>query len=181
MCTYFYHVASFDNESEEEQSAQEANVDESDHEPHQVQSEFEKREYNKRRPTLNLGEIEDEVIQYSDQSSEEDSDYDPEFIESEEDNEVDSELEPKEVIAEDEIEFLPQFKKFSNASYDCIEEAMAANVQACFDDDMKLMVGQEWLTVEKCWKYLRDFGIKNKFVIWFQKNNVDKLMCKCKD
>ena len=130
---------------------------------------------------MNLGEIENDVSYYNDQSSEEDSDYEPEFIESEEDNEVDSELEPEEVIAEDETEFLPQFKKFFYASYDCTKEAMIGNVQASFDDDMKLMVGQEWPNVKKYRKHLRDFGIKNKFVIWLQKNNVDKLICKCKD
>lgn len=57
---------------------------------------------------------------------------------------------------------------------------MNTNVVVAFKDDPKLVVGHKWNTVKVCRMYLINYGINNKFEIWFQKNNVDKFIFRCK-
>ncbi|KAL6519612.1 hypothetical protein OROMI_032888 [Orobanche minor] len=111
------------------------------------------------------------------EKTESDSEYDPD--EDESDNSVESE----ELHLEDELEqaqCLPELQDFLQRTYDCTEENPCLTKDVSFQDDIDVVVGQEWKTIQDAREHVRLYGIKKKFEIKFKVNNIDKLICICK-
>lgn len=106
-----------------------------------VTNHFERGESSKKRCPINLGQIEDNSDNLSDHSSE-DSDEDLEYVQLEDDKDdtIQPELEPEE-IDQDEKEFLPQFKKFLDKSFNCTDVSESTSMPINFADELTLVLG----------------------------------------
>lgn len=131
---------------------------------------------------INYDQIEDDIggVPLEDESEYEEDSEDGEYEPESDTDEPDDVAADEEELDLDEVDFLHNFREFSDKTFDCTETEVRKERRVT-PNDVPLFVGQEWSTMAECKQYLRLHAVKKKFEFRFQKNNADKIIVRCKN